>query len=56
MPSSRSPSPPPAAQPDESTRIADMFKNMSAQGEDTPSVAPWLLQDFASHKERLIKG
>lgn len=52
----RTPSPPPG-QPDitETTRILDMFKNITAK-DDTPSVAPWLLQEFTIHKERLIKG
>jgi hypothetical protein len=46
------------AQPEknDATLMLDLFKNAVPKGDDSPSVASWLLQDLTSHKERLIKG
>jgi len=50
------PPPPAHAEQNESTRMLDIFQHTSAKGDDNFFVAPWLLQDLSSHKERIIKG
>jgi hypothetical protein len=50
--------PPPAqpSSPDEVEAMEAMFKNAKATENEPTSVAPWLLKDFTTHKNRLIKG
>lgn len=37
-------------------QLEEMYKDIAPKESDTTSVAPWLLQDYQTHKERLIKG
>jgi hypothetical protein len=42
--------------PDELAAMEILYKNAKATDNNTTSVAPWLLAEFTTHKNRLIKG
>jgi len=50
------PSQPPPSTPDELAAMEILFKNTKATDNSSTSVAPWLLAEFTTHKNRLIKG
>jgi hypothetical protein len=52
LPSTQSP---PTTQ-DMESQVRAMMENIQPKQDSDLSVASWLLQDFNSHKERLIKG
>jgi hypothetical protein len=50
------PTQPPISSPDEIAEMEALYKNTKAQEAEVTSVAPWLLNEFTTHKNRLIKG
>jgi len=52
--------PPSTQQPpstsDELAAMEILYKNTKATENNATSVAPWLLEEFTTHKNRLIKG
>lgn len=50
------PQPPIPSTPDELAAMEALYKNTKATDNSATSVAPWLLEEFTTHKNRLIKG